>query len=222
MTVMDGQLDILAVLAEEEARERFESGTLSGFTTSDEFDPWELHDAFVAWKSVHGNLGSYQRSHMWHLWNLGAGWTGAHQPVQVSCDLRNPPPPMRGEPFQGPGCLLYRLYCTECEWWTPITDSSNAASRAYLDHCWPGWRALPAIPHGKKDRMGAPHKSEIPQDYPEEWMVPGAPSINYVPDRFSSTSYSRPSFVPGYSAFGGIGISIHHAHEYPELTGVTA
>lgn len=222
--LIDGQLDILAVLAEEEARERSEEIGLTSFTTSSAYTPQELDDAARA-RYSRGDLGGIQSTHMWRYGMGGAEWTGAHMPVEMTADLRTLNTDHRiGEDHKwlpGPEGYLERLYCTECEWWTGIYDSRWEAPMEYLDHCWPGWRALPPIPFKRKDRIGAPKPSEVPADYPEEWKAPGAPSINWQNPGHTPPPTNRPSFIQGYSAFGGMGVGISTVHEYPFLTGVT-
>lgn len=104
MSAIDGQMDILAALAEQEAQERFDGGALSGFTTSDEFDPWELHDAFEAWKKVHGVMGSSQKSHMWHIWGLGAAWLGAHASPRLLAGVGGSSSMVHGAWAKAPAC----------------------------------------------------------------------------------------------------------------------
>lgn len=231
MTVMDGQMDILAVLAAQEAQERAQEIVaqtgLTSFTVSEEYTPQQLNDAARA-RYAAGDLPSMQASHMWKYGIGGAGWEGAHPPVSMVADLRtlNWDHKIGGGDddkwLPGPSEYVERMWCSECERWTSIYPDRAGAAIEYLDHCWPGWKALPPIPFKKAGRMGAPHKSEIPDDYPEKWMVTGAPSINWSNPHFTPPPRPIPSFVQGYSAFGGMGVTIHHTHEYPDLTGVTA
>lgn len=208
------QLDIFHALAEEADAE------LTGFTTSEEYTPEQLLKAFEAWKIAHGNFDSISRSHMWSL-DVSNGHQGAHPWKAFVADLRVGR--RSDDPtFQGPGGLVYRVYCFDCRWWTPIRSGDQSSPTIdYLDHCWHGWRDLPPIPFTKKNRMGAPHVSEIPDGYPEEWKVPGAPSINWANPQYTPPMSSRLHGVGKYSPFGGVGVTIHPNFDYPTLTRVT-
>lgn len=74
------------------------------------------------------------------------------------------------------GSYLARIYCTNCDWWTEPCDGTNAAVEAFHDHCWPGWRDLPVITTKPK---GMAYAYPFPDDYPEAWKVPGAPTIDW-------------------------------------------
>ena len=219
---IDGQLDILAVLEEQETRERSAETAarlgITGFTNSVQFTPDELEEAFDAWRHTNGSFGSYNRSHMWKL-GYCSGGSGAHASIEMTADLSSGWPDRLQPPRLGPGGLVYRTYCHDCRWWTPIVESSREASIAYLDHCWPGWRGLPPVPQKGEYKRPQP-ASALPDGYPEEWKLPGAPTINYDPARFTAPKAARPSFTAGYSVFGGMGIGIHPSLDYPELTAV--
>ncbi|WP_394161649.1 DUF6349 family protein [Galactobacter valiniphilus] len=74
------------------------------------------------------------------------------------------------------GSYLARIYCINCDWWTDPCDGENGAAEAFNDHCWPGWRDLPVL---TKKSKGMGHDYGIPADYPEEWKVPGAPTVDW-------------------------------------------
>ena len=90
----------------------------------------------------------------------------------------------------------YRIYCVGCEWWTPVADGENEAAELLLDHCWPGWRELPTIETKQNAKYG--YDFAIPDDYPTEWQVPGAP----IKDCRGNTKHGL-RHVPSGSPWGG-------------------
>lgn len=208
------QLDIFTALAEEAAAE----AELTGFTVSDEHTPEVLLEAFELWKEAHGSRGAWARSRMWKP-GLSNVHTGAHPWTKMDADLR---PCGWKDGAEGPSYIVSRVYCWDCQWWTPIrTGGAGGAMVDYLDHCWPGWRELPPIPFRKSRGLSAPKPSELPDDYPEAWQTPGAPSINYTDPRFTTPRDNRLVIVGGRSPFGGPAVSAHPAIDYPTLTRVT-
>lgn len=96
------------------------------------------------------------------------------------------------------GGLLARGYCFTCQWWTPICTDENTAVEAYHDHCWTGWRNLPIC----AQRMTpAGSRAVLPDTYPPEWEIPGAPVRTW------RKKYGT-RHVPAYSAWGGYDLAV--------------
>lgn len=163
-----------------------------GFTT-DVYSPEELIKSADRWRAEHGNMGLWEKSHMWHCtgYNFGNNRTivGNHPTAIMTSDTRCD--------HYGPkhcacvGDLLYRALCEGCGHTTAIHTSENAAVEDHLDHCWPGWRNLPTL-----TRTGQDGAWKIPNDYPTEWQVPGAP-VRTLRQPMGTRH------VPGRSPFGG-------------------
>jgi hypothetical protein len=92
--------------------------------------------------------------------------------------------------------MLYRIYCAGCNAWTGVHEDENAAAEDHLDRCWAGWRALPVIESTMKQTGG--YNYPMPEDYPTEWQVPGAP----IRECRGRTRYGT-RHVPGGSPYGG-------------------
>ena len=155
------------------------------FTTSDQYTAAELNDAFAAWENEHpGIIGSYKASHMWVPEICSPfGTTTPHSVWVMDADLRCD---HHRENCHCVGSLIYRAYCSDCNWWTDPTADEGEAIRAYHDRCWPGWRNLPVLPAADK----------LPDDYPQDWQVPGAPVV-------TTRQPIGTRNVPGRSPFGG-------------------
>lgn len=184
---IDGQIDIFEAIESAERHERT-AALPRTFTTSTAYTPTELADAFDAWVDEHGRFGCLAASHMWHPALCAPfGSDGAHSVWVMTAALHSG----TGGRTVGVGELVTRSYCSDCQWWSPITDDEDGAVRAYHDHCWPGWRDLPVLPLAAS---GKPVK--IPTDYPEDWQIPGAPIVT-TRDGIGMRN------VPGRSPFGG-------------------
>lgn len=205
---IDGQLDLLDLIPAEVPPPIDFTG-LTGFTVT-VTDPDELDRIAEAWWKAHHGLPHDQwRSFPgWHESPTGrsAGKDNPHPTFMYCADLRckhwlTATSVQRGlGPCScvGNGGLIYRAYCSACDWWTPISNDENAAVEAHLDHCWAGWETLPVI--------GAPpgpdaKKFKIPGDYPAEWQVPGAPIKTW------RTGYGT-RHVPMRSPFGGYDVGV--------------
>lgn len=185
---MTDQLDIFTAL---EANDRAERAAHlpRTFVTGNEFTPQELADAKTAWWDEHWHMKQPPCCRMWsHAICEPFGPDTAHSVWVMSADLS-----CRhfGSRCCCVGDVVYRAYCSDCRWWTPIVESEAEAVRAYHDHCWPGWRNLPVL-----DRPSLDRRPQIPADYPEEWQVPGAPILTHRTPPATRN-------VPGHSPFGG-------------------
>lgn len=185
---MTEQLDIFATL---EANERAERAAHlpRTFIASDEYTPQELADAKTAWWDEHWHMKQPPAPRMWdHSICQPFGSGTAHSVWVMAADL--------GCRHFNTDCYcvgdrVYRAYCSDCQWWTPIAEHEDEAIRAYHDHCWPGWRSLPIC---TRPNLEKPPK--LPADYPQEWQVPGAPILTH-------RKWPGTRNVPGRSPFGG-------------------
>lgn len=202
--ILDGQLDMLALLEAEPAV--IDRGELTGFTFH-ELDPDILDTLHLAWSEAHHNLP-------WNEWRKFPGWhesvTGRnvsagslHPSFTYWADLRCNHWDKRlvaereADPCQCVGNdLLYRLYCAACDWWTPVTARENAAVELHLDHCWPGWQELPVI--DSKANGAGTYTFPMPKKYPDEWKRPGAPIRDCRGNKHHGGRH-----VPAGSPFGG-------------------
>ena len=159
------------------------------FTAEVAYTANELNEAFEAWTADNGFSDRIRRSRMWNPASCEPfGTSHPHSPWVMTADLRCD---HHGTQCHCIGDLLYRVYCSDCQWWTPSSCDEGEAVRAYHDHCWPGWRDLPVLIRPSLD-----HRPNFPADYPQEWQVPGAPIVT----RRTSPGTRN---VPGYSPFGG-------------------
>lgn len=204
MSAIAGQLDLLALLEPEV--EPTNQSELVGFTFY-EANPDKLDVLHLAWSSAYHDSP-------WNEWRKFPGWhecvTGRnvtpnslHPSFTYWADIRCNHWDKRlcvereSDPCQCVGNdLLYRVYCSGCDWWTPISDRENGAVEMYLDHCWPGWHDLPVIE--SKPRGAGTYSLPIPADYPEAWKQPGAP----IRDCRGNTRHGG-RHVPAGSPFGG-------------------
>jgi Family of unknown function (DUF6349) len=73
--------------------------------------------------------------------------------------------------------LLYQAHCSTCGWHgIPATHQrENTAVEEAMDHAWPGWRNLPAVP--AKPNQGNPAKwlYAAAALYPPGWIISGGP-----------------------------------------------
>lgn len=187
-------------LARAEARATLDQwqGAPLHFTT-DYYPPGELDEAFMHWKFLNGNFGSYARSHMWHRGIAHDQLTvlGEHSGEFFTTDLRPAPDAL------GPGQLLAQMICEPCNWHA-ITEDENTAVEAWHDHALPGWTELPVVPAQIRVRNGSSlttvAKKWIAERYPDHMQVPGAPII-------TERGLVGTRHVPGYSPWGGYDLS---------------
>lgn len=186
---MTDQLDLFDALEATERSERT-AHLPRGFVPVEAFTPEELFDAERAWTDEHWHMKQMPQSRMWKpsicqpfgtatphsVWVMTADLGCRHWNNADCCCV---------------GDSVYRVYCSDCQWWTPIAGHEDDAIRAYHDHCWPGWRELPVLARTNLDR--AP---KFPADYPQEWQVPGAPILTHRTPPGTRN-------VPGRSPFGG-------------------
>lgn len=193
MTIV--QLDLLDLLAEEEATTKAATGPIPwrhvpGFT-QEHLTLDEIHRRITLWTDSDANQGDpkiypdgrreWIRYHGWReaMWNN-------HNPRSLHpahCFVSDTRCMGHGtmsntDPDGAHHCVgayLYRIYCSACDWWTPPIDGENPVTEAYADHCWPGWRNLPPV---RVTPKGMDHVWHFPDDYPEEWKVPGAPTLD--------------------------------------------
>lgn len=208
-TAIDGQVDMFELLAEEKGQS-VDLSRLTGWTYY-ETDPDKLDAIHKAWGDA-------------YCGRKGAGWRrfpGWHESMTGRNIAKNSPHPSftywadlecrhwietTVEQRQRGYCqcvgkgMLYRLYCSGCEWWTPTHDGENAAVEAYLDHCWPGWRDLPVL-EGKT--KGYDYLYTYPDGYPEGFKTPGSP----IRDCRGQTKWAT-RHVPGGSPFGGYKVGV--------------
>lgn len=184
------QLDIFSALETIDRTERTQHLPRT-FTTSEQYTASDLVAAFDAWQGEHPDLfcGGSKHSHMWtREITSPPGTKYPHSAWLMDADLRC------GHHKQNcfcVGAIIYRTYCSDCDWWSAPTEDEGDAIRDYHDHCWPGWRNLPVLTRPSPDR-----KPKLPDDYPQEWQAPGAPIVT------TRTPIGTRN-VPGRSPFGG-------------------
>lgn len=167
---------------------------------------------FALWCQAYGSFGSYCRSHAWRPGSVhfhgrdpesvAAYQLGRHEPMALDCDLRRdrhrdgtwePVPPCGHDAdaeeypdlFRG---LKYRGACrkTGCDWEGPARDREGPAVEDGMDHAWPGWRDLPAVPRapdlgGNPNPYGKARKTldawiaKVNAVYPAGWLEGGGP-----------------------------------------------
>lgn len=200
--VLDGQLDLLALLEPEP--EVIDLDALIGFTM-DVTDPYELDRISLAWSEAYATKPHQEWRPFpgWRESHTGAnGLNGAHPSYMYTAELRcrcwrtRSCADRESNPCQCVGGYYHRAYCAGCDWWTLVCDGENEAAEAYLDHCWTGWRELPVIESKMNPKGG--YSYAIPKDYPKEWQVPGAPTK----DCRGMTKHGT-RHVPGGSPYGG-------------------
>lgn len=178
------QLDLFAELASIDRTAKTQHLPRT-FTTSDQYTAAELNEALTAWQGEHpGVIGSWRKSHMWVPEICSPFGTNTPHSVWVmDADLRCD---HHRENCHCMGSLIYRAYCSDCDWWTQPHADEGDTLREYHDHCWPGWRELPVLTAADK----------IPAGYPLEWQTPGAPVV-------TTRQPIGTRNVPGRSPFGG-------------------
>jgi hypothetical protein len=162
---------------------------------TDYLDPDDHVAAFERWIDEHDRLGCIARSGMWHPALCAASFTTAdgHTFHLLNADVRR-----RGDERDAnldpsiPDALMYQAICRACRWHA-IADGENAAVEAWHDHAFPGWRDLPAVPHGLGDKKRA---AWIDANQPADWRRPGSPIV-------TERTPGGTRHVGGRSPFGG-------------------
>jgi hypothetical protein len=96
--------------------------------------------------------------------------------------------------------------CLGCEWEGPDWRSERDAVEDAHDHCWPGWRDLPAArPSGTNYQRWL---EEVKRAYPEAWLDAGGPIVTVRAD--SRFSRHMPAKAPG----GGYDLAATYAVTY--------
>ncbi|MDQ0854816.1 hypothetical protein QFZ79_002927 [Arthrobacter sp. V4I6] len=204
MSVITGQLDMLCLLEPESPT--VDLSSLTGFTFY-QADPDALDAINLAWSTAYHSLPHNE-------WRMFPGWRESQTGRSLGKD--NPHPSfmyaadLRCNHFLKATCayreanpcqcvgkgMVYKAYCTACDWWTPIASGENEAVELQLDHGWPGWRELPVIESKMKSTGG--YAFNVPATYPQEWQTPGAP----IRECRGMTRYGT-RHVPMASPFGG-------------------
>ena len=101
------------------------------------------------------------------------------------------------------GSTTSQMICAACSW--HFIGEESAATEAWHDHAFPGWRDLPILPDKLRGQMGTrkmtPKLEEwFEAHYPTEFRVPGAPILT------TRGKYGT-RHVPNYSPFGGYDLS---------------
>lgn len=170
------------------------------------YSPTELDAAFEHWQFLHGLSNSHAASRRWHraIAVSGSFEVGAHRFDLYGVDLRCDPW-KHPRPDDGCSCvgdLTYQAICEPCGW-HDLREGENAAVEGWHDHALPGWRDLPIVPAGLRDRhkigLSKAARSWIAEHYPESMQVAGAPIIT---KRDTGTRH-----VPGRSPWGGYDLS---------------
>ena len=174
-------MDLLDLIAQEEAASAEWAGAPLGFTT----DFWPVGDlmhAFEHWEVLNPQRPSYRASRMWRpALTVPSARVHGHDFDLLIADLRCE----HRERCECVGGLYYRASCDECRWHV-IADRENAAVEAWHDHAMPGWRDLPVMTS----------VSAATDRQPDDWRFDGAPI------RTLRTSPGN-RHVPGRSPFGG-------------------
>jgi len=177
---------------------------------------------FDAWKDEYGNWGSLRRSHAWTGHSLPPGVVlhrtyedmllDRCEPAILAADLSR----RDSDPVPPCGCdgpMLYRAACRGrgCTWEGPERERENPAAEDGLDHAWPGWRDLPAVPGipdvssgtSARDRKTlAAWAEKVNAVYPDGWLGAGGP-IRTVRD-----SPRGGRHVPARTPYGGYDLAI--------------
>ncbi len=201
MTTIDGQLSIFDLLEPKPV-----SIPLSAFkrvsdagTFFNPGTPEALEEALEAFRANHTKRGMRWKTYVgWQTHYETSGVGSAHKSAKFDSYLS-----CHHMVDEWCSCVKWhvsRIYCDGCKWWSGIHVSANNATHDFLDHCWPGWRDLPAL-EGK--RIGYGEKFEFPPDYPKEFMITGAPILDC---RGNSRTATRD--VPGANEFGGYRVAI--------------
>ncbi len=175
-------------------------------------DPADLDAARERWVFEHGNLGSVNKSHMWHRALTGGRLAlKEHSLDTFTVDLRCPvnAHAHRDEPCGYVGDLLYLAVCAPCQWHA-IGDENDVVD-SWHDHAFPGWRTLPVLPEKLRGKMGTTTMTPKLQDwfnanYPVRFRAPGAPI------RTTRSPYGT-RHVPNYSPYGGYDLAANHTPE---------
>ena len=79
--------------------------------------------------------------------------------------------------------LIYSSACSPCAWHSDGHDRENAAVEAAMDHAWPGWRDLPAVPAKPNGGNPARWLAAATAVYPDGWVEAGGPvrTIRHAP-----------------------------------------
>ncbi|MHC6175438.1 DUF6349 family protein [Glutamicibacter sp. X7] len=190
---MDGQMELLDLLEPEPTVITGDPGTFAM--------PGDL-EAMAQAKDAHFEKFNVHRGN----WRPYRGWTPSsgtgqgseHLAAAFNADLRcHASHKDARRPCHCVGGYYYRVYCFGCNHWTGIYDRENGAWEEHLDHCWPGWRDLPVIEATPNESGG--YKYAMPDNYPPDWMVPGAPTRDC---RGLSKVATR--HVPAGNQFGGV------------------
>ena len=206
---LPGQLDLLSLL-EEPTAEPMDRSQLVGWTFY-ETDPDKLDAYHRAWVDFHHALphGEWKGFPGWHeeMTGRNAAAGSPHPSFTYWADLRcrhwleaTAEQRSRGYCQCVGKHMLYRVYCSGCDWWTPTFDRENLAVEAYLDRCWPGWRELPVLESRTK---GYDYLFTYPDGYPEEFKTPGSP----IRDCRGQTKWGT-RHVAGGSPFGGYKVAV--------------
>ncbi|GAA1681205.1 hypothetical protein GCM10010977_32300 [Citricoccus zhacaiensis] len=207
-TAVVGQLDALQLLTELLPTP---TGPAEGFRL--ELTPAELAELEDQWRADYGRL----RGDAWRPWrgwrldltSVNGGKGHPHASAMFTADLRSArlfravaaQRQSIRERLQDVGGYYHRVWCDGCQWWSGVHEAEADAVAEYLDHCWPGWDALPVLCPGK-----SPDKPRylVPDDYPAAWQAAGAPWRDCRHSAAATRSHSSAagpfdSASPGYS-----------------------
>jgi hypothetical protein len=205
--ILTGQLDLLDAI--DAAKLKAPAPTLYGSPARGLAARAAEYDA---WRAEHGTFGASTRSHGWTVWITCPDTPhGRCQPTVVSADLRCDCDRRRDEdPCCCVGDLMYRGACRGCDWEGEPGDSENAAAEDACDHAWPGWHALPVVPHVPEERKARARWVEtVTGLYPPDWLEDGGPI------RTARRDAGR-RHVPSRTPFGGYDMAANIADDEDE------
>jgi hypothetical protein len=147
----------------------------------------------VAWQAVWLAFPPNERQsqNMWCIY-IGhpGGELGRRDPVASTAPLHRP----TVLHWWGQG-RRKRAACLGCEWESEDLRNERDAVEAAHDHCWPGWRDLPAV-----RQPGSNHQrwlAEVKRAYPDGWLEAGGPVVTVRAD----SRFAR--HLPGKAPGGG-------------------
>lgn len=174
--------------------------------------PDDIDAAWRRWIEVNGHFDSIHRSRMWNRSHTVPHMEiGEHSIDLFHVDLRSKAGLHDadratlglGKICQCVGSTTSQMICAACSW--HFIGEESAATEAWHDHAFPGWRDLPILPDKLRGQMGTrkmtPKLEEwFEAHYPTEFRVLGAPILT------TRGKYGT-RHVPNYSPFGGYDLS---------------
>ncbi|MEU5385977.1 DUF6349 family protein [Kitasatospora cineracea] len=135
-------------------------------TAQTSFGAVARHNAYLALPKM---ILRDARQGAWELDYGAPGFNGRHP---TSATERHTPTTLERQLDNGP---QRRGACLACTWEGPVRRNHNAAVEDALDHTHPGWRALPALPHGASGKNATRLAAHRNATHPPDWFTTGGP-----------------------------------------------